>query len=273
MINTIRTILNLFFDILLLPFRSFPHFWGLLFISLLSGLGMITVFRLISNQEKISRLRRRMGGCILGILLHLSSPGTVMKFAGKLICSNTVYLVYLLKPLLVMAIPFMLVWGQLDARYGSAEMDYMYPLTLSVFFEDGLPPRDSFEIEASGLELIPPVVLIDTLSEASFRVLPEGDTLRSLEICGTSIQVGRTGNWNGCRILRGFNSRGSIITSFFRPWILKVNHVEYGPDSGWYSLPDVRYGVLGGHWSWIAVFLLFSSLSAIIGAGVFKVKI
>ena len=116
--NIAGSILNGFFDILLLPFRPLPHFWGLLFISLLSGLGMITVFRLVSNQEKISRLRRRMGGEILGILLHLSNPLTVMKFAGKLIWSNTVYLVYLMKPLIVMAIPFMLVWGQLDARYG-----------------------------------------------------------------------------------------------------------------------------------------------------------
>ncbi len=270
--NTAGIVLNGFFDVLLMPFRSLPHFLGLLFISLLSGLGMITVFRLVSNQEKISRLRRRMGGEILGILLHLNNPGTVMKFAGKLIWSNTVYLVCLLKPLLVLAIPFMLVWGQLDARYGSAEMDENDPLTVTVFFEDGLPARDNLEIGVSGLELIPPVVLIDTLDEASFRILPEGDFLHCLGIGGTSIQVGRTGNWNGCRILRGFDS-GSSLKRFFCPWIGGVDQTEGGPDSGWYSMPVVRYRVLGGHWSWIAVFLVFSSLSAIAGVKVFKVKI
>ncbi len=267
--NTAGVILNGFFDVLLLPFRTLPHFWGLFFISLLSGLGMITIFKFVSNQEKISRLRRRMGGCILGILLHLSSPGMVMEFAGKLIWSNTVYLAYLLKPLLVIAIPFMLLWGQLDARYGSSEMDKIDPVTVTVFFDDGLPARDSFEIGVSGLELVPPVVFIDTLDEASFRILPEGDFLHYLEIGGTSIQVGRTGSWNGCRILRGFDS-GSSLKKFFCPWIGRVNG---GPVSGWYSLPDVRYRVLGGHWSWIAVFLVFSSLSAIAGVKVFKVKI
>lgn len=271
--NTAGIILNGFFDVLLLPFRILPHFWGLLFISLLSGLGMITLFRIVSNQEKISRLRRRMGGEILGVLLHLSSPGTVIEFAGKLIWSNTVYLAYLLKPLIVMAIPFMLVWGQLDARYGSAAMmDENDHVTLTVFFDDGLPPEDDLEIGVSGLELIPPVVMIDTLDEASFRILPDGDSLRYLEIDGTSIQVGRTGNWNGCRILRGFDSGGSL-KRFFCPWIGRIDQTEGGPGSGWYSMPDVRYRVPGGHWSWIAVFLVFSTVSAIAGVKVFKVKI
>ncbi len=272
MTNAAGILINGFFDILLIPFRTLPHFWGLLFISLLSGLGMIMVFKFVSNQDKILRLRRRMGGEILGILLHLSSPGTVMNFAGKLIWSNTLYLGYLLKPLLVIAIPFMLVWGQLDARYGSAVMDESDPVTVTVFFENGLPLKDSLQIGVSGLELIPPVLFIDTLDEASFRILPLGDSLPNLKIEGVSIQVGRTGSWNGCRIHRGFDS-GNSLKRLLTPWIARVDRMPEGPGSGYYSLPDVRYGVLGGYWSWIAVFLLFSSLSAIAGAKFFKVKI
>ncbi len=267
--NMAGMIISGFFDVLLVPFRTLPHFWGLLFISLLSGLGMITVFRFVSNQGKISMLRRRMGGEMLGILLHLSNPGIVVKFAGKLIWSNTVYLAYILKPLIVLAIPYMLLWGQLDARYGAAEMDKNDPVTVTVFFEDGLPARDSLEIGVSGLELIPPVLYIDTLDEVSFRILPDGNSLRHLQIEGVSIQVARTGSWNGCRILRGFDS-GSSFKRLFSPWIVRF---DGGPGSGWYSLPDIRYGVFGGHLSWIAVFLLFSSLSAIAGAKIFKVKI
>ncbi|MCK5115191.1 MAG: hypothetical protein KAR44_01240 [Candidatus Aegiribacteria sp.] len=269
MMNAAGILISGFFDLLLVPFRTLPHFWGLLFISLLSGLGMITVFRFASNQNKISMLRRRMGGEILGILLHLSNPGTVVKFAVKLIWSNTVYLMYILIPLILLAIPFMLVWGQLDARYGAAEMDKDDPVTVTVFFEDGLPARDNLEIGVSGLELMPPVLFIDTLDEVSFRILPDGNSLRNLQIEGVSVKVARTGDWNGCRILRGFDS-GSSFSRLFSPWIVRV---DGGPGSGWYSLPDIRYAVFGGHWSWIAVFLLFSSISAIAGAKIFKVKI
>ena len=272
MINIAGSLLNGFFDILLIPFRIFPPFWGLLFISLISGFGMILVFSRVSNQKKISRLRKKMGGEVLGILLHVSSPGTVIKFAWRLICSNTIYLAYLLKPLLVIAIPFMLVWGQLDARYSTGGINQDYPVTVTVQYENGLPARENLNMKATGLELIPPVVTVDTLDEASFRILPEGDTLRSLEIGGTVIPVGRTGSWNGCRILRGFNS-GSSLKRLFCPWIGRIHQTEEGPVFGYYSLPDVRYGILGGHWSWIAVFLVFSTLSATVGAKLFKVKI
>jgi len=272
LINIIINILNSIFNLILIPFRMLPQFYGLLFISLVSGLCMILIFSRISDQGKISRLRKRMGGEVLGILLHVSSPRTVIGFAGRLIWSNTLYLGYLLKPLLVIAIPFMLVWGQLDARYGTAAMDEDYPLTVNFQYEDKLPSRESIEIESVGLVLVPPVILIDTLNEASFRVFPEGDSLRSISIAGTDIRIGRTAVWNGCIIQRSFDS-GNSLKRLFCPWTGYISRTEYAPASGWYSLPDARYAILGGHWSWIAVFLVFSSLSAIIGAKVFKVKI
>ncbi len=272
MINILGIILNGIFDILLLPFRLLPSFWGLLFISLLSGLGMIVIFSKISNQEKISRLRKKMAGGILGILLHVNSPGTVIGFAGKLIRTNTVYLAQLLKPLLVIAIPFALLWGQLDARYGTDRMVNDMPVTVTLKFNERVPERDSLRVMTSGLEFIPPFVMIDTLNEVSFRVLPSGDSLRSLEIAGTEIRMEKTGKWNGCRILRGFDS-GNSLGRLFRPWTGRIEITEDGPASGLYSLPDVRYRILGGHWSWIAVFLVFSTLSAAAGAKLFKVKI
>jgi len=233
---------------------------------------MIVIFSRVSNQGKISGLRKRMGAEILGILLHLSRPGTVIAFAGKLIWSNTVYLAYLLKPLLVIAIPFALLWGQLDARYGANTMENDVPVTVTLKFSEELPERDSLHLITSGLEFIPPLVMIDTLNEISFRVVPSGDSLRSLEVAAAEIRIAETGKWNGCRILRGFDSGNSLI-SLFCPWRGRIEMTESGPVSGWYSLPGVRYAILGGNWSWIAVFLVFSTLSAAAGAKLFKVKI
>lgn len=103
-LDALGTLLRIILDVLLIPFRGLPPFWGLLFISMLAGLGMIQVFGRVSDQNAISRLRKRMTGEVLGILLHVSRPGTVMRFAGKLIVSNFVYLWHILKPLLVLAV-------------------------------------------------------------------------------------------------------------------------------------------------------------------------
>lgn len=265
-------VLNGFFDALLYPLGWLPPVWGLLMISILSGFGMIAVFKAVSDQDGISRLRRRMGGEILGILLHVSSPVAVMKFAGRLIWSNTVYLAILLKPLLVMAVPFVLVWGQLDSRYGAQGIPEDAAVTVTLQYDEDMPERDRLEISAEGLELVPPVVMIDTLGQASFRVADtEGGTGR-LRLDGLEAPVGSSAGWSGSRVIRGFDAAPSIWR-LFTPHIDLVRRVPEGPVSGWYSLPGIDYRILAWHWSWPAVFLVFSMLSALAGARLFRVRI
>ena len=270
--DIIGSFLTLVLDILLFPFRSLPFIWGLLFISLLTGLGMISIFRLTSNQDRISRIRKKMLGEIFGILLHVSSPVTVMRFAGRLIWSNTQYLLNIIKPLLVIAIPFMLVWGQLDARYGTDTVEQNTSVTVTVEYEDSLPERDEITLAATAIEIIPPVVMVDTLRQVSFRIIFEGGIINSLDVNGTASTVGTTGLWNGAIVLRGFDGRNSL-RRLFCPWIGRPLLTDAGPISGWYSLQAVRYEILGGHWSWLAVFLVFSTVSALAGAKIFNVKI
>ncbi|MFO8183675.1 MAG: hypothetical protein R6U39_05825 [Candidatus Aegiribacteria sp.] len=265
-------VINGVFDALLFPLGWLPPIWGLLMISILSGFGMIAVFKAVSDQDGISRLRRRMGGEILGILLHVSSPAAVMKFAGRLIWSNTVYLAILLKPLLVMAVPFVLVWGQLDSRYGAKGIPEDSPVTVTLQYDAEMPERDRLGISADGLELVPPVVMIDTLGQASFRVAALEGGRGRLDLDGLTAVVGSTAGWSGSRVIRGFDAAPSFW-SLFTPRVDVVRGVPEGPESGWYSLPGVDYGILGWHWSWEAVFLVFSMISALVGARLFKVRI
>ncbi|MBN2585890.1 MAG: hypothetical protein JXA64_01800 [Candidatus Fermentibacteraceae bacterium] len=264
--------LNALFDALLYPLGGLPAFWGLLLVSLLSGIGMIAVFKAVSDQERIADLRRRMGGEILGILLHVSSPGTVLRFAGRLIRSNTVYLSCLLKPLLVMALPFMLVWGQLEARYGAEGMEEQVPVTVTVQFRDELPAREDMLVQLTGAGLVPPLVMVQALDQVSFRVVAESRADAELLVNGTAAGIGRTGEWNGSRVLRGFDAAPSLWR-LFTPHVQVVRRVSGGPDSGWYSLEGRDYSIFGWHWSWTAVFLVFSMLSALAGARFLRVRI
>lgn len=266
------TVLNGFFDAVLYPLGWLPPLWGLLMISILSGFGMIAVFKAVSDQNGISRLRRRMGGEILGILLHVSSPAAVMKFAGRLIWSNTVYLAILLKPLLVMAVPFVLIWGQLDSRYGAQGIPEDAPVAVTLQYDEPIPERDRLGISADGLELVPPLVMIDTLRQASFRVAALEEGTGKLNLEGMEATVGSTARWNGSRVSRGFDATPSLWR-LFTPQVDVVKRVPGGPVSGWYSLPGVDYRVFGWHWSWAAVFLVFSMISALVGARLFKVRI
>jgi len=233
---------------------------------------MIAVFGRVSDQDAIGRLRRRMTGDALGILLHVSRPGAVMRFVGRLLADNSAYLWHVLRPLLVLAFPFALLWGQLEARYATVDLaEGIDPVTVTLRWIEA-PSRSAMTPSGTRIAIDGPVMRIDTLRQTSFRIVALPGHPRSLTAGGVSFPVGRTGDWNGSVISRGFLS-GRPIERLFKPWLTGVRAVPGGPSAGWLVLPPAGYGVLGGHWSWIAVFLVFSSLSALAGARLFRVRI
>ncbi len=254
--------MNTVFDVLLYPFRTLDPLWGMMWISALTGVMMILIFKGASNQHAISELRRRMGSRALGMLLYLESPATVLKLAGGLIADNFIYLWHLLRPMLVIAVPFVLVAAQLDARYGYLPPGDGRPHTAVIRWESSLP--SSLGQPVSG-ELVSPVLTVADSLEKSFSFTGENGLFTMDD---PAFKTGSSGG-AGSVVVRGAEP-GGIIASILRPW----NAVSpTGVSSVKVYLTPADYGVLGGRWSWFAVFLVFSSLWAIAGAVVFKVKV
>lgn len=255
--------MSVLFDILLVPFKGINPLWGLLWISSLSGIMMILLFKRFSNQQAIAAVRRTMGSRALGMLLYLESPLTVVKLALRLITDNFVYLWHLLFPMLVIALPFLLVAGQLDARYAKLPPGDQRPLAATVRYEQAVPRLNPADAESG--EIVSPVVTVGDSLELSFS-FTAGEGLFLHEAAG--VRLGTTGG-SGSIVVRG--SGGSGFTRFlFTPWLT-------APPEGVQSvsgyLQGARYSVLGGRWSWFAVFIVFSSIWAVLGAVVFRVKV
>lgn len=255
--------MNWFFDLLLFPFRSLHPLWGQIWISALTGILMILIFKKTSDQQSIAELRQRMGSRALGMLLYLESPRTVLKLALGLITDNFVYLWHLLRPMLVIAVPFILVAAQLDARYGRIPPTPDRPSTLTITWKDAVPEAPL--PEPSMGSIVSPVVIIPDSLEQSFSFTGENGVFQLEE---TGISIGSSGG-SGSIVTRGSEGRG-IIPYLLRPW----NAVAPGDiHSARAFLQPARYSILGGRWSWFAVFLVFSSVWAILGAVVFRVKV
>ena len=268
-----RSALDLLFDLLTWPFGGLSPIVGLVFVSLLSGIWMILVFKKVSPQRSIQRLRRRMGAQALGMLLFLSSPRQVLTLAGGLLWSNFRYLAMILLPLLVIALPFGLTYGQLEARYSHHYLSPSDTLTATLSYADELPNHDDAIASYNGLLPVPPVVSIDSLRQLSLRLSATGGIVRSLEVGGNSLPVGRAALRSGAIVYSG--AEKASIGSLFRPGSALISGT--GSEAALVSLrlelPSTDYRVLWSGWSWLAVFLVFSTLSAVAGAIVFKVKV
>ena len=140
--------------VLLIPFRSLHPLAGAVWLSVLAGLCMILIFRWLTDQEAISELRRRMGAEVLGMLIYISSPGTVLRMAGRLLRSNLRYLVLILRPLVVIAIPFAVLLGQLDARYSRGIPSPGEDITVTLGWAGQLPSRGECSVVASNATVL-----------------------------------------------------------------------------------------------------------------------
>ncbi len=255
--------MNTLFDLLLKPFQPLHPLWGLMWISALSGIMMILVFKKTSNQHAISALRRKMGSRALGMLLFLESPLTVVKLALGLILDNFIYLWHLLKPMLIITIPFLLIAAQLDARYSRQPLNSDHPSTVTVYWESSIP----FDVQEEPEEgvLISPVVTIADSLEQSFSFTGNNGIFVFSEM---GIYLGSSGP-SGSVCIRGAE-RSGIIPTLFHPWNIEAPADIIKIES---FTQEKNYNILGSRWGWFTVFLVFSSVWAVLGAVIFKVKV
>ena len=128
----INSILGKLFDLLLLPFRSLNPWAGMAFISLLTGLLMLFIYRLTSNQSGIRRVKDKIKAHLLELRLFKESMGVTMRAQGQILRANLRYLALNLKPLLVMIVPLVLILSQLNLWFGSEPLSVGRPTILKV---------------------------------------------------------------------------------------------------------------------------------------------
>lgn len=102
-----------------LPFRLFGGAgWpALIFISLLSGVLLLWLFKITTNQGALAERRRRLTGHLYEMGLYQDHVGTLLRVQWDLIKANLKYLSTSLPALLVLLPVVLVIVVQLDARY------------------------------------------------------------------------------------------------------------------------------------------------------------
>lgn len=278
-------IVDTLFDALLFPLRPLGRTPALVLLSLAVGIGLILFFRITSDQSAIAGVRRRMGAAVAGMILFVGRPSIVLREGLRLILLNFLYLFHLLRPLAIMSIPLLILFAQLDARFGKSPPSpgetALVTLQLSATPENRALFLSSMHFEPE-LALVEPVVLVEELSEASFRVTSNEPGLHGLGACdakGMMVPCGPIPT--GVIIPSGGSSGG--IDHLLRPSLrpLSPDFVAGEPamagplllQSATIQLHGARYDFGLGSWTWIPLFLLFSALGATAGALRWRVRV
>jgi hypothetical protein len=198
------------FDLLLCPFKGLAPIWAVAFLALLSAAFILWVYKGVSNQNAIRRLKKRIQGHFLGIYLFRDDPVQIFVSLGNVLSGSALYLCHSLIPLAVAIVPIALVCVQLQLRYGYRELRRGERVLVSAECVPGAP---AVTLEASGgLAIETPAVRIAGGREVDWRVLVEGD--------GEQRLVFRAGGFAVEKDLSGQTSCGRLYPLMEQPTVM-----------------------------------------------------
>ena len=183
--QSFNQITSVVFDVLLAPFGHERALFDLLLWPTLMGVLAILVYKAVSNQKALARVKSQIAMRLLEIRLFSHDLGQVLKSTGIIVARNFVYLGNHMLPMVVMFGPFVVILAQLVANYaydpsprGSVEL-----LHVRLDPDSGVSTRDVALSLPDGVSLdAPPVQTADHQVFWRLRAEEAGDHVLAVRV-------------------------------------------------------------------------------------------
>lgn len=150
--------LNWIFEWIFFPFLLFGKTTGLLIFSGIMGIGLLALFKKVSNQRAIQRIKKQISAHILELRLYQDDLRLTFRAIGSIFYHNLLYLKWLLVPVLVFMLPVLLILVQLSKVYEYKPFEPNQSVMLSVSVSPAVSIQEvMLETPESVVQEIPPV--------------------------------------------------------------------------------------------------------------------
>lgn len=154
-------------------FDNFTSTWSLIVISAILGVILVWLYKYISFQKTILRVKRKISCEILEPLVFRDSPLSSISSFLKLFISAGHYLCLTLPPFLILGLPVVWIFGFMNQSYGYQKPTR--PFTVTVELEN--PRTKTSLIDPTEKNEISPPVKSLSESTIAWRVTPLGGSL------------------------------------------------------------------------------------------------
>lgn len=263
------------FDLYFGLFADSSPWIGLVILSLVTGIILLFVFKLTSNQKAISQTKERIRGHFLEIRLFQDDPVVIFGSLGRIMRDNLIYLRYTAVPFFFMLVPVVLMLIQMDMRYGYRPFRPGEETILRIkTTEEKTVALDSIGIDT------PEFMEVNVMP---VRIAAEGEALWGLKITGEGrgeITVEANGNeyampvvaGGGVPRAAGARSGGSLYDRLMNPGLkalpagsgLEIIEIEY-------PAREMTIGNYNIHW--IIIYFVISVVFGYSVKGLFGVEV
>lgn len=263
-------------DAALWPFRGLSPWAGMVAVSLLTAVLMLTVFRLVSDQAAVRRAKDRIKAHLLETRLYKDSLRTTLKAQAGILKANLAYMAANLKPLAVMIVPLVLILARLGVWYDRAPLRPGEQTLVKIgLIESADPLSLDLAIEAPpAVEVTSPPVRVPDEREVVWRIRAREEGRGSIVVRAGGRSLEKSVTVGGGRLVpvSPIAQRGSIAKRVLYPGEpplpggTPVRAIEV-------LYPEARLVAFGAGVHWLAAYLVLSVAFGFALKGVFKVEI
>ena len=274
MTDAFSRIVTRFFDLLVIPFGD-DRSLALAGLSLACGVVMIFLFKATSNQTAIRRTRDQFKARILEMRLYQDDVVLILKALGGALASNGSYLRVSLKPILVLLLFVLVVFIQLDERYGRGPFAPGDRTVLTVTLKDGA------DVNVVPVSLVPKAgvavdsepVRVGARREINWRLRVDSIGMHDVQVTAYdktyAFPVTAEANNRGIGHSRTANSTIQSLIHPTLPPLRKDSPIQ----SVSLTYPESSYSLFGWHTHWLVVFIICSFVGALIPKFLFGIEV
>ena len=250
-------------SLLLWPFQTLPPFWGILFLSLLTSLFVLAVYRAVSDPAKVRNTKNQVKAHILAIRLYRDSwKVIIVSFFKSLFYTGKYFALNLLPLLLVFPLLFLL-FVQMDIRYGMRPFRSGEDIVVKARFHGDIDAMEAAVEPNAHFRTTMNPVYIPALREIDWKLkaIETGSTAIVLRIDGTTVEknlvIGKK-----MPALSNEKLAASSLAHFIYP-VEKLLEPGTRLSSIAIRYPSRRIAFLGLHGHWLVYYLVLTMIIAL----------
>ena len=174
------------FDLILRPFDSLSPIWGLLAISVITGIVMVIIFKYTSNQGAIRKAKDKISAYFHEVRLFKDDLGLMLDAQRRILRTNLTYMKYSVIPMLIMLAPVVLILIQLGIRYENRPLRPGESAMVKLRFSESLDSLNVAIEPDEGLRLETPLLRVHDEREIDFRPRPMRDEAHAAAMGGVA---------------------------------------------------------------------------------------
>jgi hypothetical protein len=270
-IDVIQKITTKFVDLLLIPFSRLNPDWGLIFISALSGVLLIFVYGLVSNQNAIKNVKRKISASLLEVILYRHDIGQCLKAQGRMLWGGAKYFFLAVPPLIILMIPCTLILAQLNLRYEERPLKKGENLILTAKVADPESLMQTWLEVSPGLKSSEPLRVSED-KEIIWKV-------NAVESGKQSVKIINTAKAPLEKSVYVENLEAPLYSKLYNSWLWTVLYPRENPafekdfSEIKLSYPKGEHHLFSLKLHWIIIFFIVSLISGLVAAKFFKIEV